>query len=507
MNNTATASAANTGQVTDTGMITCVIPVLSIVKTPDSGTISAGATATFTIVVTNNGPGTAAGVTITDPLPAGGGVNWTTASLNCTVTGAVGAQTLTCNVGSLAQAASFTAVATAVTTAAACTVMNNTATATASNAAPVNDVGLITCQPPGLTIVKTPDGGTITAGATATFTIVVTNNGPGAANALTLSDPLPAGGGVTWTTATAGCTISGAVGAQVLNCNFGTAAAGFTTTVVVTAVTTLQTCTALALVAAPNNKMNNTATASASNAPSVSDVGDITCQIPVLSIVETPDAGTINSGQTATFTIVATNLGPGTATGVTITDPLPAGGGVNWTTVTPNCTVTGAVGSQSLTCTVGSLAQSATFTAVVTALTSVASCTAMNNTATVSATNAAPVSDQGLITCTVINPVLTIVKTPDGQSILPGATAVFTMVVTNVGQSTANAVTLNDPLPAGGGVNWTTTTPNCTVSGPIGTQVLACNFGALAPAASVTVVVSAATSVSACTQMNNTATA
>src|SRR6185369_12276193 len=70
---------------------------------------------------------------------------------------------------------------------------------------------------PVLQIAKTPDNGTINAGATATFTIVVTNLGPGVAKNGTISDPLPAGGGVTWTTSTNGCTVSGAVGAQTLN--------------------------------------------------------------------------------------------------------------------------------------------------------------------------------------------------------------------------------------------------------------------------------------------------
>src|SRR4029450_12891952 len=115
MNNTATVSAANTGSLNDSGLITCVTPVLSIVKPPDNGTISAGATATFSIVVTNNGPGTATGVTITDPLPAGGGVNWTTATAGCTVQLQAGVQTLNCTVGTLAQGASFTAVVTAPT--------------------------------------------------------------------------------------------------------------------------------------------------------------------------------------------------------------------------------------------------------------------------------------------------------------------------------------------------------------------------------------------------------
>src|SRR5437870_10055472 len=51
--------------------IAVVQPNISVTKTADQGTINAGDTAAFTIVVTNNGPGTANNVTLNDPLPAG----------------------------------------------------------------------------------------------------------------------------------------------------------------------------------------------------------------------------------------------------------------------------------------------------------------------------------------------------------------------------------------------------------------------------------------------------
>src|SRR5262249_4359478 len=124
-------------------------PTLSIAKTPDNGTITAGDTATFTIVVTNNGPGIAKNAAISDPLPPGGGVTWTTATPNCSISGPVGSQVLNCNLGvDFLQGATFTAVVTAVTSANACTVMNNSATASAQNAASVSDAGKITCVPP-----------------------------------------------------------------------------------------------------------------------------------------------------------------------------------------------------------------------------------------------------------------------------------------------------------------------------------------------------------------------
>ena len=48
-------------------------------------------------------------------------------------------------------------------------------------------------------------------------------------------------------------------------------------------------------------------------------------QCPDVSVVKTPDAGTVNAGDNAVFTMVVTNAGPGSATNVTLSDPLPAG--------------------------------------------------------------------------------------------------------------------------------------------------------------------------------------
>jgi uncharacterized repeat protein (TIGR01451 family) len=259
------------------GDITCLIPVLAIAKTPDGGQVAAGSTATFTVVVTNNGPGTATNVTVSDPLPAGNGVSWSTATAGCAVTGAVGAQSLNCTVASLAQGASATVVVTAPITVQNCATLNNTATASASNAVAVTDSASITCAPPTLTISKTPDGGSIQPGATAQFNIVVSNNGPGAALGVTLNDPLPAGGGVNWQTTSAGCTITGAIGAQTLNCTLGDLAVAGSATVIVTAVTSPATCTT----------MTNTAIATATNASPVTDTGSISCLAPPPATIPT----------------------------------------------------------------------------------------------------------------------------------------------------------------------------------------------------------------------------
>ena len=118
--------------------------------------------------------------------------------------------------------------------------------------------------------VKRGDGQAINAGDTATFTIVVSNTGTGPALGATLNDPLPAGGGVNWQTSSAGCSISGAPGAQTLACSFGDLAPGASVTVVVHALTSLQACAT----------MPNLATASATNAPNAQGLGSITCVPP-----------------------------------------------------------------------------------------------------------------------------------------------------------------------------------------------------------------------------------
>src|SRR5207344_2757336 len=120
----------------------------------------------------------------------------------------------------------------------------NTATGAASNAASVTDPGSITCQQPVLVIAKTPDGGTITAGQTATFTIVVTNTGTGTATGVAINDPLPNGATLTWQTGSPGCSIQGAGAAQTLSCpNIGTLAQGASSSpVVVTAATSVGNC-------------------------------------------------------------------------------------------------------------------------------------------------------------------------------------------------------------------------------------------------------------------------
>src|SRR5262249_55567172 len=111
--NTATVGASNensgnTANNTSSATVTVQAPDVKVVKTADASPINAGATAGFTVTVSNIGLGTASGVTLTDALPVGLGndIQWAiaadsvnAAAFKITTTGTLGqpgyAQSLT----------------------------------------------------------------------------------------------------------------------------------------------------------------------------------------------------------------------------------------------------------------------------------------------------------------------------------------------------------------------------------------------------------------------------
>ena len=169
-------------------------------------------TAVFTIHVVNDRPDEAENVTLEDDLPPGDGLDWSITDQPvgdpCEITGAVGTQTLTCEFGDMDDGDFFDITIESETGSADCGLQNNEVTIdsdtldliTANN----EDTGDITINCPDVVVVKTPDEGTdpsndINVGSTAEFKIVVTNNGPGQSDSVTLSDQLPTSGSLNWT--------------------------------------------------------------------------------------------------------------------------------------------------------------------------------------------------------------------------------------------------------------------------------------------------------------------
>src|SRR4029077_20961011 len=71
--NTASFTTTNDGSGSSEAIESCQTPVVSISKTADhpNGPVTAGDQVGFVVTVSNAGPGTATGVTVDDPLPAG----------------------------------------------------------------------------------------------------------------------------------------------------------------------------------------------------------------------------------------------------------------------------------------------------------------------------------------------------------------------------------------------------------------------------------------------------
>lgn len=134
-------------------------PNVGVVKTANPvGPVNAGTDIGFDITVSNTGAADATNVTITDPLPAGGGgLNW---SLNpafsgCSITGSVGSQTLNCSFATLAAGASIGPIhIQSPTTATDCAVVSNTATVASGNDGGGSSTASVTVQCAAIMILK-----------------------------------------------------------------------------------------------------------------------------------------------------------------------------------------------------------------------------------------------------------------------------------------------------------------------------------------------------------------
>jgi uncharacterized repeat protein (TIGR01451 family) len=112
-------------------------PSLQITKTADAASVSAGSPIGFVVTITNNGPADATGVTISDTLPGGAGIDWSENSASCSISGSPGVppEVLSCGPVTLAaNGGSLSVHLTSPTTAASCGTYDNRATFTSTNA-------------------------------------------------------------------------------------------------------------------------------------------------------------------------------------------------------------------------------------------------------------------------------------------------------------------------------------------------------------------------------------
>ena len=489
---TATGASSN-ASVSDVADCTTdvLFPDLSIVKTADQDTVSAGDEIGYTITVTNDGEGVAKGIVMSDTLPTNAGLDWSFNQVTGGWSCAISAGVLTCGGANfnLASGASASVHIKSPTTQVTCGIVANSASTWASNNLEVeSDVVEIVVQCAALNVAKVADDGEVDAGDDIGFTITVTNGGEGVARDVELTDTLPTNGGLEWEidggTGASDCEIS----AGVLSCDFGDLASGATVTVHISSPTTAETCGIV---------RNSVSVTSSNDGNPTAGPVEIVVNCPNVTVEKTADEGTVNAGDTASFTIVVSNDGEATADDVALVDTLPSG--VVWTEDSADCEIADGV----MTCDFGDLAPNATRTVHVSGETDASDCGELLNVATVSASNEADddASDNASeATITVQCPDLTVLKEADASPVSAGDEVGFTITVSNIGEGDAYGVTLIDELPTG--IDWSEDSEACSIEG----GVLTCDFGELGNGEDVSVHVSGLSSPEVCGLVENTAT-
>ena len=330
ISNTATVSATTLdpipGNNSDSEATTVgALADLSITKTDGIVTIKPGSSTTYTITLTNNGPSDVpAGIVVTDQVPVG-----TTGSENepnCTLVGT----TFTCT--TTATLVSGTSVAYQLTVAVGAAyilpTLANTAAITASPAADPNlanntatDTDTVTPLAVDLSIAKTDSADPVAPGDSFTYTITVTNAGPDDATGVVLTDPVPS----ELTVIGVASSGSGAciAASNLVTCSIDPLVVGVAWTITLTV--------AVPLDATPGTVTNTATVVGAGDTDPSNDSASETTTIGVvvgsadLVVTKTVDDPSPHEGDTVAYIVTVTNNGPDDATGVQVTDVLPAG--------------------------------------------------------------------------------------------------------------------------------------------------------------------------------------
>jgi uncharacterized repeat protein (TIGR01451 family) len=474
---------------------------LDVTQSVDQPSVNVGDTVQYTVTVRNNGPQTATGIALTDDLPAGLSILSITPAQGTCGTG----DPFACALGSLASGAQTTVVISARVTAADGT-FPNTASATATQFDPNgsnNSATAATSSGPAtdLRISKTADRAAADVGDTITWTITATNDGPSAATGVVLTDTAPAGVTLGAATAPPGttCTTAG----QVVSCaRSGSLPSGSSITVTLTGTVQL---------ASAGSPLTNAATVAGNefDPDTANNLSSVTTTVNAaadLRIAKSVDRATANVGDTLTWTVIATNDGPSTATGVVVTDDLPTGTTLQSRTSTQgSCSVAGA----QVICAIGSLASGASATVTLTATVNTSAAESpVDNTARVTSSVLDPDPSDNLSTAsTSVGPAgdLRLSKSVDRASANVGDTLTYTLTARNLGPSAQTGVAITDTLPTSLQLSGTPTSSqgSCSIVG----QTVTCALGGLANGATATVTIQATVRASASnTTVQNSAT-
>jgi uncharacterized repeat protein (TIGR01451 family) len=304
---------------------------LSITKTDNTSNYTAGTTTTYTIVASNAGPSDVTGATIMDLLPSG--VTWTwSSSIPSSGTGDINEMV------NLASGASITYTVIVTIPSDYTGTLDNTAIISVpvgvTDPTPGNNIATDTDSDMpviDLSISKTDNSTSYTAGAATIYTMVVYNAGPSDVTGATVTDNIPAGTSWTYTAmGTAGTSGFTASGSTDINDEVNIPSGGSITYTItlMTPSNFIGNLVNTAMVIGPSDEIEiNLTNNSATDTDTPNPMAD-------LSISKTDGVDTYTPGTTTSYTVVVSNLGPSDALGATVLDNAPAGTTItSWTAV------------------------------------------------------------------------------------------------------------------------------------------------------------------------------
>nr|WP_121273851.1 gliding motility-associated C-terminal domain-containing protein [Pedobacter schmidteae] len=443
---------------------------LRILKTGPSSAV-AGSAISYTLTVTNAGPGNAGTVNIVDAIPAGiTNLSWAAVAQNGASIVGTATGTGNVNLNALIPAGGNASVVVTLNGTVdanyAGTAIINTATATpgAGITDPTPATSTVTTATDQVANVRVVKSGpaNIAAGEMITYNLRVVNDGPSNAIGVVIKDQLPANieAGATWTASTLnGATVSVAAGTGDVDLTGSIPSGTGQIDIVVKGKVKANNLDGTSFV--------NTATANfppgslikdPDPSSNISSVNTVVNNDPVLKVSKSGPSR-VNIGDPINYTIVIRNGGAGNITNAMIVDPVPADVAVSsWNVVaTGGATITGA--NSGITNAVNTTADIPADANPNTAITINISGT-VKTTAGAMFTNTVTVTANGERTSSVVTAVnqstdIYVEKTGP-QEINAGALITYTVKVGNNGPVAVSGLTINDQVPAEiGQLSWT----------------------------------------------------
>ena len=408
-----------------------------VMKTAEPNSAVPGTLLRYTIQVENLGPANAENVILNDDIPA------SIINPEYSLDGGASFQPWngSLNIGTLNSGISLTVLIQGTVSLNSSEYIVNTATVSSTTPDPDLSNNISTIITPvnpqaGISIIKVADEDVAVPGEEFVYTIEIFNEGPSNATNVVLTDDIPdvilnpeysLDGGATFQPWTG-------------SLNIGTVAPGQLIRIIIKGLVS----------STATGDITNTAEVSADVPEPVTDSSTVTTPIVPsadIEVIKTSNMDTTVPGETFSYTITVTNLGPSAAQSIVLTDDIPD------VILNPEYSLDGGVTFQPWNgnLSIGTLDAGEIRSIIIRGTVSQTAVGTIINTATISSTTPDPNPDNNTSTDeTDISPLadISVIKGNDQIVVVPGDVLDYTIEVRNAGPSTAQNVTLTDNIPA-----------------------------------------------------------